>query len=725
MSNLKRATKMKLRLLIIAVCACWHGSLLHAAQKKIIFISGKPSHGPMSHEHRAGNMLLAKRLNIAELGVEAVVLPDVGYPEDPRVLKDAATIVIFCTGGPAHMLNKRLDEFDEIMKSGTGVVMIHWATETVDGAPSEKFLSWMGGHCALNWSVNPHWIPDFNKLPDHPITRGVKPFKLNDEWYYHMRFVKGMKGVTPILSDLPGPETLKRPDGVRSGNPFVRRAVADGESQHVAWAYERPDGKGRGFGFTGGHNHISLKNDSFRTILLNAILWTAKVEVPQGGVASSTPSDEEMNENLDDKSRGKPKPKPAAKQKVLSLPKHGSYPRFDARLADRNVARDLFQSQREQQMVKLDSTVMLNLLVETMNKGNDVAAQEGFLQGMIRGLEGRRSVATPEGWRVLSAKLRESSSSKVRSMVQQLDQVFGDEAASDRAIAQLMDGRYPTSGRQALLRSLATQQHAQLKKLLPKLLDDAPMRVSAIRAYGRINDPAAPNLLLSRYPKWNPEAQRAVIDTLATRKGYAMVLLKALKDGRLAKADIPAHVARPLSSMLGSAFTDVFGDLNALSKDKAELMARYTSLLTPERLAKADASRGRQVFTSACYACHKLYGEGGLLGPDLTGSNRADLSYILLNMIEPSADIPAAYQLVTLHTKNGQVLGGTVAQEDDQRVVLNMVGQTATVLKSDIRKREISPLSMMPEGLLPTLKDAQVLDLVKYLQTTEQVDLPK
>ena len=114
-----------------------------------------------------------------------------------------------------------------------------------------------------------------------------------------------------------------------------------------------------------------------------------------------------------------------------------------------------------------------------------------------------------------------------------------------------------------------------------------------------------------------------------------------------------------------------------------------------------------------------------MLGPDLTGSNRADLSYILLNMIEPSADIPAAYQLVTLHTKNGQVLGGTVAQEDDQRVVLNMVGQTATVLKSDIRKREISPLSMMPEGLLPTLKDAQVLDLVKYLQTTEQVDLPK
>ena len=94
-------------------------------------------------------------------------------------------------------------------------------------------------------------------------------------------------------------------------------------------------------------------------------------------------------------------------------------------------------------------------------------------------------------------------------------------------------------------------------------------------------------------------------------------------------------------------------------------------------------------------------------------------------MIEPSADIPEAYQLVTLHTKNGQVLGGTVAQEDDQRVVLNLVGQTTTVLKADIAKREVSPMSMMPEGLLPTLQDAQVIDLVKYLQTTKQVDLPK
>jgi trehalose utilization protein len=157
----------------------------------------------------------------------------------------------------------------------------------------------MGGFCDLNWSVNPHWTPNFKAFPDHPIANGVGPFSLNDEWYYHMRFVDDMAGVTPILSDLPGPETLKRPDGARSGNPHVRKAIANGEIQHVAWAYERPDGKGRGFGFTGAHNHVSWQNDGFRKVVLNAILWTAHVEVPEGGVPSATPSDVEIKANVD------------------------------------------------------------------------------------------------------------------------------------------------------------------------------------------------------------------------------------------------------------------------------------------------------------------------------------------------------------------------------------------------------------------------------------------
>lgn len=715
--------------LLTTLCALGFGlsGLLAEEVKKVIFISGKPSHGPGAHEHRAGNILLAKRLNDAKLGVEAIVLPENGYPKDPKVLEDAATIVIFCTGHKNHLLNPHLEEFDALMKNGAGLVMIHWATEALKGVPGTKFTEWMGGFCDLDWSVNPHWAPRFKDFPDHPISNGLVPFSVNDEWYYHMRFVADMKGVTPVLSDLPPPETLKRPDGARSGNPDVRRAVENGESQHVAWAYQRPDGNGRGFGFTGGHFHESWRDDMFRKVVLNGILWTAHVDVPEGGVASKTPDDAEMKLNLDPKPARKPKkkvqaaPKPAAK----AQPKSEKYPGFDARLVDREAARQYMERLREQQVVKLDSAATLDLLIKALGETSDEAAQEGLLRGILRGLEGRRSVARPSEWTAVRVSLQNSKNGKIRSIAQQLDQIFGDEAAAGRAIAKLADAGVPAEERQSLLRVLVTQQHPELREVLPQLLSDPAMRISAIRAFGGLNDRGAPKLLLSHYTKWDEPARRAVIETLATRKNYAEALLVALKNGKMSKEDVPAHVARPLSKLLGKEFTDVFGDLDELSKDKVELMARYAKLLTAERLAKADAAKGRLVFTAACAACHKIYGEGGVLGPDLTGSNRADLSYILLNMIEPSADIPEAYQLVTLHTKNGQVLGGTVAQEDDQRVVLNLVGQTTTVLKADILKREISPMSMMPEGLLPTLQDEQVLNLVKYLQTTEQVDLPK
>ena len=274
------------------------GATSEAADKaKAVFISGKPSHGRLAHEHRAGNMILAKGLNESGLPIEAVVVPHYGYPKDESILNGADTIVIFCTGHGGHVLNPKLKQFDALMKKGTGVVMIHWATEAIKGDPGNKFLEWMGGFCDLNWSVNPHWTPNF-KAQKHPIWNGVKPFSVNDEWYYHMRFVKDLKGVTPILTDVPLTKTLNRPDGARSGNPAVRKAVANGESQHVAWAYERPDGA-RGFGFTGGHVHMNWQHDDNRKLMLNAILWTANVEIPKGGVPSKTPSKEEMHSNLD------------------------------------------------------------------------------------------------------------------------------------------------------------------------------------------------------------------------------------------------------------------------------------------------------------------------------------------------------------------------------------------------------------------------------------------
>jgi type 1 glutamine amidotransferase len=196
-------------------------------------------------------------------------------------------------------MNTHLPELDALMKKGVGLVCLHYGVEVPKGPSGEALLEWTGGYFEPYWSVNPHWSAQYSNLPAHPIARGVKPFETNDEWYYHMRFRPSMDGVTPILTALPPAQTLSRPDGPHSGNPAVREEIKNGVPQHMAWARERPDG-GRGFGCTGGHNHWNWGNNEFRKLVLNAIVWTAKVDVPEGGVQSKPLTVEDLMANQDE-----------------------------------------------------------------------------------------------------------------------------------------------------------------------------------------------------------------------------------------------------------------------------------------------------------------------------------------------------------------------------------------------------------------------------------------
>ena len=273
-----------------------------SGKKKIVFVAGRKSHGWFSHEHIAGSKLLADQFNKSGLPVETVVVTDDGYPKDPSVFDGADTVVVYCDGGGRHLLNKDRAAFDKIMKKGVGLVCIHYGVETTKGENGDAFLNWIGGYFEPHWSVNPHWTAKYAKLPDHPITRGVKPFDINDEWYYHMRFRPNLEGVTPILTAMPGPETLKRKDGAHSGNPHVREAVLKRkEAQHMGWAYQRGAdyNHSRGFGFTGGHNHINWGNDDFRRLVLNAIAWTAKMEIPASGIPIQEVTAVDLEKNQD------------------------------------------------------------------------------------------------------------------------------------------------------------------------------------------------------------------------------------------------------------------------------------------------------------------------------------------------------------------------------------------------------------------------------------------
>ena len=271
-------------------------------KKKIVFVAGKKSHGWGKHEHHAGCLLLEKCLNEFRSDTGLPVLTTVykdGWPRDKTAFDNADTVVVFADGGPKHPLHSNGEAFEHIMRDGVGLVCLHYGVEVPPGKSGQRFLDWIGGYFETNWSVNPHWEADFKEIPEHPVTRGVKPFKINDEWYYHMRFSSKVD-VTPILSALPSPKTLTRKDGPHHNNPHVRAAVLERkEPQHVAWAFVRGDGKGRGFGFTGAHYHKNWANDNARKVVLNAIIWTAKVEVPENGVESKTPTEAELDANQD------------------------------------------------------------------------------------------------------------------------------------------------------------------------------------------------------------------------------------------------------------------------------------------------------------------------------------------------------------------------------------------------------------------------------------------
>jgi type 1 glutamine amidotransferase len=273
---------------------------LYAADKKlIVMIAGKPSHGPGQHEHNAGIQLLKKCLEQgASEQVKVLHHLNGDWPSSEELAK-ADSVVIYSDGGSGHpaLQGDRLVQLDKEMKRGCGFLTLHYAVEPTIEKGNQEFIDWMGGAFEIDWSVNPHWDANFQEFPKHPISSGVKPFSTNDEWYFHMRFRKGMLGVTPILSDVAPDSTMSRADGPHSGNPAVRESVKNKEKQHVAWAAER-EGGGRGFGFTGGHYHKGWSNQDQRKLVLNAVLWTAHADVPSSGVESAV-TEADMLVNLD------------------------------------------------------------------------------------------------------------------------------------------------------------------------------------------------------------------------------------------------------------------------------------------------------------------------------------------------------------------------------------------------------------------------------------------
>ena len=262
------------------------------------------------HEFNAGVQLLAKCLKKVD-ELETVVVLN-GWPKDESVLKDADAIVFYMDGGRRHEIvqngGERMKLVDQWTKKGVGVGCMHFGVEVVADQAGEEFRRWIGGHYENMHSCNPIWEPHFSSFPKHPITRGVQPFGVKDEWYFNMRFLGNIAGnkaetlgevkFTPILVAAPSDDVRNGPYVYPRG-PYQHIQAAKGRAEAMMWSIERPDG-GRGFGFTGGHFHDNWGNDDYRKTVLNAMVWLAGAEVPAEGVASKI-TQEDLDANLDPK----------------------------------------------------------------------------------------------------------------------------------------------------------------------------------------------------------------------------------------------------------------------------------------------------------------------------------------------------------------------------------------------------------------------------------------
>lgn len=335
----------------------------------------------------------------------------------------------------------------------------------------------------------------------------------------------------------------------------------------------------------------------------------------------------------------------------------------------------------------------------------------------------------PEDWPAAYARLSKSDDAAVREHASALALTFGDPQAVQELGETMLDAQAPAEQRRRALEALAESRATDLATTLHQLLLDADLRSDVLRALAAYPHPRTPKLLLDLYPTLSEDEKQDAVLTLASRVEFAQALLNALENKTVAASDISAYTARQLQNLndetISRRLKELWGEVRSTSDVKRELIAKYKDLLTPEFLKEGDPQKGRLVYNRTCLKCHRLYGEGGTIGPDLTGSNRANLDYILENAFDPSAVIPRDYRMSTVITGDGRVLTGIITVDAPEAIVLQTVNEKLVISRDDIDELRPSPLSMMPEGQLEALPPEEVRDLVVYLRTETQPPLPE
>ena len=370
----------------------------------------------------------------------------------------------------------------------------------------------------------------------------------------------------------------------------------------------------------------------------------------------------------------------------------------------------------------------LPALVQILRDSSDPQMQLDILRGLSAAFKGRRQAPMPKGWEQAENKLGKSANADVRALTQSLSLTFGSLPAMSALRKTLADPSADLGARRTALNSLLDAKDSGLPDILSVLLKDPGLRGAAIRGLAAYDDPKTPAAVLEVYGSCDGAEKRDALNTLASRVAFAKPMLAAVGDGKIPRNALTAEIIRQLRNLknpdINAELQKVYGTIRESSADKKKEMERYKQIYWAGGSQPGDAPRGRAVFARICQQCHTLFDAGGKVGPDLTGSNRADLDYLLQNIIDPNAVIPNEYRASTIELKDGRSITGIVKQQEDKSVNVLTQNEALVLPRNEIQSIQQSELSMMPEGLLAPLTDQEVRDLLYYLSRPGQVPLP-
>jgi putative membrane-bound dehydrogenase-like protein len=356
-------------------------------------------------------------------------------------------------------------------------------------------------------------------------------------------------------------------------------------------------------------------------------------------------------------------------------------------------------------------------------------AQLDVYRGLAEALRGRSKVSMPGMWDPTRTRMVTSRQPEQHDLAVQIGAVFGDPYALQELMKTAADGSKPADQRRDALKQIIDARLPQSRQLLGMFIHDKELAGMAAHGLILLGDSSASSWALQHWKDLDAADQPALVGLMASRVSSAGLLLDAIARGDVPHSALTAFQARQISDLhdaaLNARLAKEWGEVHASNAEKTKLMERYRSLLTVDKLKKADLSRGREVFSKTCAVCHKLYGEGASIGPDLTGGGRGNLNYLLENIIDPSAIVPADYRVSEVELKDGRDLSALIVAKTDHGMTLQTPAEKVTVENSDIVSVRQTQLSLMPEGLLTSLKDDDVCNLIAYLMNPRQVPLPE